>query len=147
MGKALPIYNCDIFPCFNPPLFALGGLHSALLRLLATNYPHLCIVDDWICEEHITGTDALLRRMLLTDAAKKHSPKQLQDGRVVSPMEVAFEHFTAVLKGDWIKSWWMSLSMTIGQNGYIQHPVSETTLNTSWGSNGEGMALVVFSCL
>ncbi|KAJ6653699.1 hypothetical protein lerEdw1_008825 [Lerista edwardsae] len=49
----------------------LGGLHSALLRLLATNYPHLCIVDDWICEEHITGTDALLRRMLLTDAAKK----------------------------------------------------------------------------
>ncbi|XP_066492113.1 integrator complex subunit 2 [Tiliqua scincoides] len=57
----------------------LGGLHSALLRLLATNYPHLCIVDDWICEEHITGTDTLLRRMLLTDAAKKHSPKQLQD--------------------------------------------------------------------
>ncbi|XP_053222629.1 integrator complex subunit 2 [Podarcis raffonei] len=57
----------------------LGGLHSALLRLLATNYPHLSIVDDWICEEHITGTDALLRRMLLTDAAKKHSPKQLQE--------------------------------------------------------------------
>ncbi|XP_078235418.1 integrator complex subunit 2 [Pogona vitticeps] len=57
----------------------LGGLHSALLRLLATNYPHLCIVDDWICEEHITGTDTLLRRMLLTNAAKKYSPKQLQE--------------------------------------------------------------------
>ncbi|XP_015281767.1 PREDICTED: integrator complex subunit 2 [Gekko japonicus] len=57
----------------------LGGLHSALLRLLATNYPHLCIVDDWICEEHITGTDALLRRMLLTNTAKNHSPKQLQE--------------------------------------------------------------------
>ncbi|XP_075049830.1 integrator complex subunit 2-like [Mixophyes fleayi] len=57
----------------------LGGLHSALLRLLATNYPHLCIVDDWICEEEITGTDALLRRMLLTNSAKSHSPKQLQD--------------------------------------------------------------------
>lgn len=57
----------------------LGGLHSALLRLLATNYPHLCIVDDWICEEEITGTDALLRRMLMTNSAKNHSPKQLQD--------------------------------------------------------------------
>ncbi|XP_039205926.1 integrator complex subunit 2 [Crotalus tigris] len=56
----------------------LGGLHSALLRLLATNYPHLCIVDDWICEEHITGTDVLLRKMLLTNAAKRHSPQQLQ---------------------------------------------------------------------
>ncbi|XP_073521596.1 integrator complex subunit 2 [Phyllobates terribilis] len=57
----------------------LGGLHSALLRLLATNYPHLCIVDDWICEEEITGTDALLRRMLMTISTKNHSPKQLQD--------------------------------------------------------------------
>ncbi|NP_001025696.1 integrator complex subunit 2 [Xenopus tropicalis] len=57
----------------------LGGLHSALLRLLSTNYPHLCIVDDWICEEEITGTDALLRRMLLTSSAKSHSPKQLQE--------------------------------------------------------------------
>lgn len=61
-------------------LALFGGLHSALLRLLATNYPHLCIVDDWICEEHITGTDALLRRMLLTNTAKNHSPKQLQEG-------------------------------------------------------------------
>lgn len=58
------------------------GLHSALLRLLATNYPHLCIVDDWICEEEITGTDALLRRMLLTNNAKNHSPEQLQEGTV-----------------------------------------------------------------
>ncbi|XP_078535944.1 integrator complex subunit 2 isoform X1 [Lissotriton helveticus] len=57
----------------------LGGLHSALLRLLATNYPHLCIVEDWVCEEEITGTDTLLRRMLLTNSAKNHSPKQLQD--------------------------------------------------------------------
>lgn len=60
------------------------GLHSALLRLLATNYPHLCIVDDWICEEEITGTDALLRRMLLTSNAKTHSPKQLQEGIVTA---------------------------------------------------------------
>ncbi|XP_069471190.1 integrator complex subunit 2 isoform X1 [Ambystoma mexicanum] len=57
----------------------LGGLHSALLRLLATNYPHLCIVEDWVCEEEITGTDTLLQRMLLTNRAKNHSPKQLQD--------------------------------------------------------------------
>ncbi|XP_041052827.1 integrator complex subunit 2 isoform X3 [Carcharodon carcharias] len=57
----------------------LGGLHSALLRLLATNYPHLCMVDDWMCEEEVTGTDALLARMLLTSRAKHHSPKKLQE--------------------------------------------------------------------
>uniref|UniRef100_A0A7N6AA83 Integrator complex subunit 2 n=1 Tax=Anabas testudineus TaxID=64144 RepID=A0A7N6AA83_ANATE len=43
----------------------LGGLHSALLRLLATNYPHLCLVEDWVCEEEVTGTLPLLRRMML----------------------------------------------------------------------------------
>nr|XP_033778684.1 integrator complex subunit 2 isoform X2 [Geotrypetes seraphini]XP_033778686.1 integrator complex subunit 2 isoform X2 [Geotrypetes seraphini]XP_033778687.1 integrator complex subunit 2 isoform X2 [Geotrypetes seraphini] len=64
----------------------LGGLHSALLRLLATNYPHLCIVEDWICEEEITGTDALLRRMLLTSSAKNHSPKQLQEAFSMLPV-------------------------------------------------------------
>ncbi|XP_004707428.1 integrator complex subunit 2 [Echinops telfairi] len=64
----------------------MGGLHSALLRLLATNYPHLCIVDDWVCEEEITGTDALLRRMLLTNNAKNHSPKQLQEAFSAVPV-------------------------------------------------------------
>ncbi|EGV98908.1 Integrator complex subunit 2 [Cricetulus griseus] len=71
----------------------LGGLHSALLRLLATNYPHLCIVDDWICEEEITGTDALLRRMLLTSNAKNHSPKQLQEVSHTQVMQI-MEHLT-----------------------------------------------------
>ncbi|XP_061461126.1 integrator complex subunit 2 isoform X2 [Rhineura floridana] len=85
----------------------LGGLHSALLRLLATNYPHLCIVDDWICEEHITGTDALLRRMLLTNAAKKHSPKQLQEafsglqGNHTQVLQI-LEHLTLLSAGELI---------------------------------------------
>nr|XP_003227322.3 PREDICTED: integrator complex subunit 2 [Anolis carolinensis] len=85
----------------------LGGLHSALLRLLATNYPHLCIVDDWICEEHITGTDALLRRMLLTHAAKKHSPKQLQEafstlqGNHTQVLQI-LEHLTLLSAGELI---------------------------------------------
>ncbi|KAG9351846.1 hypothetical protein JZ751_023097 [Albula glossodonta] len=57
----------------------LGGLHSALLRLLATNYPHLCMVEDWISEEEITGSLPLLRRMLLTTATCKYSQDQLQD--------------------------------------------------------------------
>ncbi|XP_063002455.1 integrator complex subunit 2 [Elgaria multicarinata webbii] len=85
----------------------LGGLHSALLRLLATNYPHLCIVDDWICEEHITGTDALLRRMLLTNAAKKHSPKQLQEAFSAlqgnhTPLLQILEHLTLLSAGELI---------------------------------------------
>ncbi|KAF4082125.1 hypothetical protein AMELA_G00148040 [Ameiurus melas] len=56
----------------------LGGLHSALLRLLATNYPHLCMVEDWICEEEVTGTVPLMRKMLLTSPACKYSHAQLQ---------------------------------------------------------------------
>ncbi|XP_074869941.1 integrator complex subunit 2 isoform X2 [Carettochelys insculpta] len=85
----------------------LGGLHSALLRLLATNYPHLCIVNDWICEEQITGTDALLRRMLLTNTAKKHSPKQLQEAFSMLPgnhtqvMQI-LEHLTLLSAGELI---------------------------------------------
>uniref|UniRef100_A0A8D2L2N6 Integrator complex subunit 2 n=1 Tax=Varanus komodoensis TaxID=61221 RepID=A0A8D2L2N6_VARKO len=85
----------------------LGGLHSSLLRLLATNYPHLCIVDDWICEEHITGTDALLRRMLLTSAAKKHSPEQLREafsalqGSHTKVLQV-LEHLTCLSAGELI---------------------------------------------
>ncbi|KAM9456268.1 integrator complex subunit 2 [Clarias gariepinus] len=55
----------------------LGGLHSALLRLLATNYPHLCMVEDWICEEEVTGTVPLMRKMLLNSPACKYSYVQL----------------------------------------------------------------------
>ncbi|NXC69768.1 INT2 protein, partial [Anhinga anhinga] len=83
------------------------GLHSALLRLLATNYPHLCIVEDWICEEQITGTDALLRRMLLTNIAKNHSPKQLQEAFSMLPgnhtqlMQI-LEHLTLLSAGELI---------------------------------------------
>lgn len=43
-------------------------------------------MDDWICEEEITGTDALLRRMLLTNNAKNHSPKQLQEAFSAVPV-------------------------------------------------------------
>uniref|UniRef100_A0A8D0LBH3 Integrator complex subunit 2 n=1 Tax=Sphenodon punctatus TaxID=8508 RepID=A0A8D0LBH3_SPHPU len=85
----------------------LGGLHSALLRLLATNYPHLCIVEDWICEEQITGTDPLLRRMLLTNTAKNHSPKQLQEAFLMLPGNLTqvtqiLEHLTLLSPGELI---------------------------------------------
>uniref|UniRef100_A0A4W4DXW8 Integrator complex subunit 2 n=1 Tax=Electrophorus electricus TaxID=8005 RepID=A0A4W4DXW8_ELEEL len=55
----------------------LGGLHSALLRLLATNYPHLCMVEGWICEEEVTGTLPLLRRMLLPSCSCRYTQAQL----------------------------------------------------------------------
>uniref|UniRef100_A0A4W4DWR8 Integrator complex subunit 2 n=1 Tax=Electrophorus electricus TaxID=8005 RepID=A0A4W4DWR8_ELEEL len=54
----------------------LGGLHSALLRLLATNYPHLCMVEGWICEEEVTGTLPLLRRMLLPSCSCRYTQLQ-----------------------------------------------------------------------
>lgn len=56
------------------------GLHSALLRLLATNYPHLCLVEDWMCEEEVTGTLPLLRKMMLPISTCKYTQKQLHQG-------------------------------------------------------------------
>ncbi|XP_061754185.1 integrator complex subunit 2 [Nerophis ophidion] len=55
----------------------LGGLHSALLRLLAINYPHLCLVEDWVCEEEVTGTLPLLRKMMLPSNTCRYSQSQL----------------------------------------------------------------------
>ncbi|KAJ8402277.1 hypothetical protein AAFF_G00371420 [Aldrovandia affinis] len=85
----------------------LGGLHSALLRLLATNYPHLCMVEDWISEEIITGTMPLLRRMLLTTATCQYSQQQLQDAFQAVPntsprlMQI-LEHLTLLSPSDLI---------------------------------------------
>lgn len=61
-------------------LRTFAGLHSALLRLLATNYPHLCLVEDWVCEEEITGTLPLLRRMMLPSNTCRYSQSQLHEG-------------------------------------------------------------------
>uniref|UniRef100_H3D254 Integrator complex subunit 2 n=1 Tax=Tetraodon nigroviridis TaxID=99883 RepID=H3D254_TETNG len=55
----------------------LGGLHSALLRLLATNFPHLCLVEDWMCEEEVTGTLPLLRKMMLPVSTCRYTQNQL----------------------------------------------------------------------
>lgn len=58
----------------------LSGLHSALLRLLATNYPHLCLVEDWVCEEEVTGTLPLLRKMMLPSNTCRYTQSQLHQG-------------------------------------------------------------------
>lgn len=34
-----------------------GHLYPSMLRLLATYYPHLCLVEDWISEEELLGND------------------------------------------------------------------------------------------
>lgn len=60
----------------------IPGLHSALLRLLATNYPHLCLVEDWVCEEEVTGTLPLLRRMMLPSNTCRYTQNQLHQGKI-----------------------------------------------------------------
>uniref|UniRef100_A0A8C1QBV2 Integrator complex subunit 2 n=1 Tax=Cyprinus carpio TaxID=7962 RepID=A0A8C1QBV2_CYPCA len=85
----------------------LGGLHSALLRLLATNYPHLCMVEDWISEEEVTGTLPLLRKMLLTSSSCKYSQTQLREAfqNVLSGgpgLLRILEHLTLLSAGDLI---------------------------------------------
>lgn len=65
-----------------------AGLHSALLRLLAINYPHLCLVEDWMCEEEVTGTLPLLRKMMLPSNTCRYTESQLHQGAHHMPLFV-----------------------------------------------------------
>uniref|UniRef100_A0A7N8XUJ6 Integrator complex subunit 2 n=1 Tax=Mastacembelus armatus TaxID=205130 RepID=A0A7N8XUJ6_9TELE len=82
----------------------LGGLHSALLRLLATNYPHLCLVEDWVCEEEVTGTLPLLRRMMLPSNTCRYTQNQEQRKLPSSSHRLMriLEHLTLLSPGDLI---------------------------------------------
>uniref|UniRef100_A0A8C9WXT7 Integrator complex subunit 2 n=1 Tax=Sander lucioperca TaxID=283035 RepID=A0A8C9WXT7_SANLU len=85
----------------------LGGLHSALLRLLATNYPHLCLVEDWVCEEEVTGTLPLLRRMMLPSNTCRYTQSQLHQAFQKLPSSSPrlmriLEHLTLLSPGDLI---------------------------------------------
>uniref|UniRef100_A0A665W067 Integrator complex subunit 2 n=1 Tax=Echeneis naucrates TaxID=173247 RepID=A0A665W067_ECHNA len=85
----------------------LGGLHSALLRLLATNYPHLCLVEDWVCEEEVTGTLPLLRKMMLTSNTCRYTQSQLHQAFQKLPSSSPrlmriLEHLTLLSPGDLI---------------------------------------------
>uniref|UniRef100_A0A8C3AHV3 Integrator complex subunit 2 n=1 Tax=Cyclopterus lumpus TaxID=8103 RepID=A0A8C3AHV3_CYCLU len=85
----------------------LGGLHSALLRLLATNYPHLCLVEDWVCEEEVTGTLPLLRRMMLPSNTCRYTQSQLHQAFLKLPSSSPrlmriLEHLTLLSPGDLI---------------------------------------------
>ncbi|KAI4814607.1 hypothetical protein KUCAC02_003795 [Chaenocephalus aceratus] len=85
----------------------LGGLHSALLRLLATNYPHLCLVEDWVCEEEVTGTLPLLRKMMLPSNTCRYTQSQLHQAFQKLPSSSPrlmriLEHLTLLSPGDLI---------------------------------------------
>ncbi|XP_069576218.1 integrator complex subunit 2 isoform X2 [Brachyistius frenatus] len=85
----------------------LGGLHSALLRLLATNFPHLCLVEDWVCEEEVTGTLPLLRRMMLPSNTCRYTQSQLHQAFQKLPSSSPrlmriLEHLTLLSPGDLI---------------------------------------------
>uniref|UniRef100_A0A3Q4ASC6 Uncharacterized protein n=1 Tax=Mola mola TaxID=94237 RepID=A0A3Q4ASC6_MOLML len=85
----------------------LGGLHSALLRLLATNYPHLCLVEDWVCEEEVTGTLPLLRKTMLSINNCRYTQNQLHHAFQKLPSSSPrlmriLEHLTLLSPGDLI---------------------------------------------
>uniref|UniRef100_A0A3Q2VWU2 Integrator complex subunit 2 n=1 Tax=Haplochromis burtoni TaxID=8153 RepID=A0A3Q2VWU2_HAPBU len=85
----------------------LGGLHSALLRLLATNYPHLCLVEDWVCAEEVTGTLPLLRKMMLPSNTCRYTQRQLHQAFQKLPsgsprLMRILEHLTLLSPGDLI---------------------------------------------
>ncbi|KAK7120569.1 hypothetical protein R3I94_020537 [Phoxinus phoxinus] len=110
----------------------LGGLHSALLRLLATNYPHLCMVEDWISEEEVTGTLPLLRKMLLTSSSCKYSQTQLRDAfqNVLSGgprLLRILEHLTLLSAGDLIP---YAEALTASMGLLLEDGVSRRILQT-----------------
>ncbi|XP_008331055.1 integrator complex subunit 2 [Cynoglossus semilaevis] len=85
----------------------LGGLHSALLRLLATNYPHLSQVEDWVCEEEVTGTLPLLQKMMLPSNTCRYTQSQLHQAFQKLPSSSprlmrVLEHLTLLSPGDLI---------------------------------------------
>ncbi|XP_059395291.1 integrator complex subunit 2 [Carassius carassius] len=110
----------------------LGGLHSALLRLLATNYPHLCMVEDWISEEEVTGTLPLLRKMLLTSSSCKYSQTQLREAfqNVLSGgprLLRILEHLTLLSAGDLIP---YAEALTASMGLLLEDAVSRRILQT-----------------
>ncbi|XP_056593232.1 integrator complex subunit 2 [Triplophysa dalaica] len=110
----------------------LGGLHSALLRLLATNYPHLCMVEDWISEEEVTGTLPLLRKMLLTSSSCKYSQTQLREAfqSVLSGgprLLRILEHLTLLSPGDMIP---YAEALTANMGLLLEDGVSRRILQT-----------------
>ncbi|XP_055064363.1 integrator complex subunit 2 [Misgurnus anguillicaudatus] len=115
----------------------LGGLHSALLRLLATNYPHLCMVEDWISEEEVTGTLPLLRKMLLTSSSCKYSQTQLREAfqNVLSAgprLLRILEHLTLLSAGDLIP---YAEALTANMGLLLEDAVSrriQQTINKLW---------------
>ncbi|XP_056140438.1 integrator complex subunit 2 isoform X2 [Lampris incognitus] len=115
----------------------LGGLHSALLRLLATNYPHLCLVEDWVCEEEVTGTLPLLRRMMLTSNTCRYTQSQLHQAFQKLPSSSPrlmriLEHLTLLSPGDLIP---YAEALTEGVALLLEPAVSRRllqTLNKLW---------------
>uniref|UniRef100_A0A665W060 Integrator complex subunit 2 n=1 Tax=Echeneis naucrates TaxID=173247 RepID=A0A665W060_ECHNA len=76
-------------------------------KLLATNYPHLCLVEDWVCEEEVTGTLPLLRKMMLTSNTCRYTQSQLHQAFQKLPSSSPrlmriLEHLTLLSPGDLI---------------------------------------------
>uniref|UniRef100_A0A8C6LFK7 Integrator complex subunit 2 n=1 Tax=Nothobranchius furzeri TaxID=105023 RepID=A0A8C6LFK7_NOTFU len=115
----------------------LGGLHSALLRLLATNYPHLCLVEDWVCEEEVTGTLPLLRRMMLPFIARRYTQNQLHQAFQKLPSSSPrlmriLEYLTLLSPGDLIP---YAEALTASMSLLLQPAVPRRliqTLNKLW---------------
>uniref|UniRef100_G3Q9Y3 Integrator complex subunit 2 n=1 Tax=Gasterosteus aculeatus aculeatus TaxID=481459 RepID=G3Q9Y3_GASAC len=115
----------------------LGGLHSSLLKLLATNYPHLCLVEDWVCEEEVTGTLPLLRRMMLPSNTCRYTQSQLHQAFQKLPSSSPrlmriLEHLTLLSPGDLISySEALTASMALLLEPAVPRRILQT-LNKLW---------------
>ncbi|XP_071945249.1 integrator complex subunit 2-like [Antedon mediterranea] len=55
---------------------AYSGLYPSILRLLATHYPHLCLVENWLSEELI-DSPAVVHRLVYPHSLPICSPQRL----------------------------------------------------------------------
>ncbi len=69
------------------PIFNFSGLFSSLLRLLATHFPHLSLVEDWLDDDDFSLTYV---------SAKIISEDTLADGKLFAgvsyPLKVGVGH-------------------------------------------------------
>ncbi|XP_033123286.1 integrator complex subunit 2-like isoform X2 [Anneissia japonica] len=57
---------------------AYSGLYPSILRLVATHYPHLCLVEDWLSEE-LVDSPAVVHSLVYPHNLPVCSPLRLQE--------------------------------------------------------------------
>ena len=65
------------------------GLYPALLRLLATHFPHLCLVEEWLGEELAAeAAGGMMRRRVRERSKMSCTPQTLKTSKMLLKLEI-----------------------------------------------------------